>query len=259
MLDTERHYLKRIVMADRPLFVVALPLTANTELHAEDAGAVGVYELIADTSTPSGVAAASALESFHTRVAISYPEDFVIKVVDPMGRRVIEPSDEDQPLVLPFQKISSVVRGWIADLVDGVEPIVETPGHRKSTVLVVAVPVRPQAELHPYDKGVRGVYSVDITESNLTDAQKAGSALNSFHLTVAVEVPEDFQITVVDAFDKILEAGAEPESRAFYCEIVTSGISKDMLALVGAPVIEEKRESKPAASRREDDDLSPSL
>ncbi|WP_408602084.1 hypothetical protein [Pseudomonas sp. PLMAX] len=246
-------------MADRPLFVVALPLTANTQLHAEDAGAVGVYELIADKSMPRGVAAASALESFHTRVAISYPEDFVIKVVDPMLRQVLEPGEADQPLVLPCQKVSSVVRGWIANLVDGVEPIVETPGHRKSTVFVVAVPVRTKAELHPYDKGVRGLYSVDITESNLTDAQKAGSALNSFNLTVAVEVPEDFQITVVDAFDKILEAGAEPESRAFYCEIVTSGISKDMLALVGAPVIEEEAKTKPPAASREDGDHSPSF
>lgn len=246
-------------MADRPLFVVVLPLTVDTQVHAKDANASGVYELIADTSMSRSVAAASALESFHTKVAISYPEDFVIKVVDPMLRQLLEPGEADQPLVLPCQKVSSVVRGWIANLVDGVEPIVETPGHRKSTVLVVAVPVRPKAELHPYDKGVRGVYSVDITESNLTDAQKAGSALNSFNLTVAVEVPEDFQITVVDAFDKILEAGAEPESRAFYCEIVTSGISKDMLALVGAPVIEEKRESKPAASRREEDDPSPSF
>lgn len=246
-------------MADRPLFVVALPLTANTQLHAEDAGAVGVYELIADTSMPRGVAAASALESFHTRVAISHPGDFVIKVVDPMLRQVLEPGEADQPLVLPCQKISSVVRGWIANLVDDVEPIVETPGQRKSTVLVVAVPVRPKAELHPYDKGVRGVYSVDITESSMTDAEKARSALNSFNITVAVEVPEDFQITVVDSSNKILEPGAEPESRKFYCEIVTSGISKDMLALVGAPVIEEKSQSKPAAVRREDDDPSPSF
>ena len=248
MLGSERHYLKRIFMADRPLFVVALPLSANTELHAEDAGAVGVYELIADTSMPRGVAAASALESFHTRVAISYPEDFVIKVVDPMLRQVIEPSENDQPLVLPFQKISSVVRGWIANLVDDVEPIAETPGRRKSVVFVVAVPVRPKSELHPYDKSVRGVYSVDITESAMTDAQKAGSALNSFNVTVAVEVPEDFQITVVEGVtNKILEPGADSENREFYCEKLTDGISKDMLDLVGAPLIEKKPESKPAA------------
>ena len=63
-------------MADRPLFVVVLPLTADTQVHAEDASAVGVYEVMADTSTGDVLSAASALESFHIRTPISFPENF---------------------------------------------------------------------------------------------------------------------------------------------------------------------------------------
>ena len=245
-------------MADRPLFVVVLPLTTETQVHAKDANAAGVYELISDASMPRSVAAASALESFHTRVAISYPEDFIIKVVDPLIRRVVEPGEADQALVLPCKKVSSVVRGWIANLVDGVEPIAETSGYMKTTLFVVAVPLRPREELHPFDLSVRGVYTVSGIDRTLTDAVKAESALQSFHKTVTPEVLKDFQITVVDGVaNKVLETGAECESHDFYCRKLHAGISSDLLALVGAPVIDGRPTSEPAATRRKEDDLSP--
>jgi hypothetical protein len=249
ILGTERHYLKRIVMADRPLFVVVLPLTANTKLHAEDASAVGVYEVMADTSTGDVLSAASALESFHIRTPISFPENFVIKVVDPHSKQVLDPGQPGgRTLAMPCRKISSVVRGWLSDLVDA--PATTAPAidqTKKGTLLVVVEEVKG-AVVHADDMGIAGVYEVTGIDPSMTDMEKAESALETFHGSNGIAVLENYEISVIDPVSrKIMDTGEDCEFAEFDCEKLSEEI----------PDWIDKLLNSPAAVRCEDDEPSP--
>ena len=250
-------------MADRPLFVVVLPLTADTQVHAEDASAVGVYEVMADTSTGDVLSAASALESFHIRTPISFPENFAISVVDPHSKQVLDPGQPGgRTLAMPCRKISSAVRGWLSDLVDGVPTPAETAlAPTKGLSMMVAVEQRcPDDEIHEDDHGISGLYQVYDIDPTMTEMEQAESALETFHANNGIAVLDDFEITVIDPVNrKIMETGEECEFEEFSCWKISSDFEpwvRDLLS-APAPSAEATTESKPAAARREEDEPSP--
>lgn len=102
---------------DRPLFVVVLPVSVDTKVHTNDTNVAGFYEIIVDPGMGEHLSASSALQTFHARTAIARPADFVIKVVDPLYKRVIEAGEIVRADDLPYRKISSSVSSWLADLV----------------------------------------------------------------------------------------------------------------------------------------------
>jgi hypothetical protein len=251
-------------MADRPLFVVVLPLTADTQVHAKDANVVGVYEVMADTEMSDLVSAASALEAFHIRTPVSYPENFVISVVDPHLKQVLEPDQSTRPMVVPCHKISSVVRGWLSDLVDGVPPTAATalaPTEGLS-MMVAVVQLCPDDEIHEDDHGISGFYQVYGIDPTMTEMEQAESALETFHAHNGIAVLDDFEITVIDPVNrKIMDTGEECEFQEFSCWKISSDFEPWVQDLLSAPAktSEATTESEPAAARREEDDPSPSF
>lgn len=246
-------------MADRPLYVVALP-TANTLLSVKDANVKGVYELTADTGMNEQVAAASALETFHQKTPISFPESFTISVIDPILKKVIEITETDRAIELQYRKVSSVVQGWLADLADAGPVPPERRWNQGSHLFVVARAVRPFNELHVDDKDVRGVYNISEIDKTMSKKEQAISALATFHEKTPIKLTEDFQIVVIDPLTKqILDADGDSTCKVFECDIITSGISDEFLRLMSAPTKAEqaKAERKPAARHREEDDPSP--
>jgi len=245
-------------MADRPLYVVVLPATVNTQVHAKDADVSGVYELTAETGVNERVAAASALETFHYRTPISFPEDFVISVVDPTLKRVIATDDADRTMELPCRKISSVVQGWLSELVDAGPVPPERRWNQGSHLFVVARAVRPFSELHVDDRNVRGVYNISEIDKTMSKKEQAVSALATFHDKTPIKLTEDFQVVVIDPLtNQILDTDGDCVFKVFECDIITSGISNEFLKLMGAPIKGAKAEQKPAARHREEDDPSP--
>jgi hypothetical protein len=247
-------------MADRPLYVVVLPATVTTEIHTKDTKVPGVYELTADTGMNEQVAAASALETFHDKTPISFPESFLISVIDPVLKKVIEVKETDRAIELRYRKVSSVVQGWLSDLADAGPVPPERRWNQGSHLFVVARAVRPFSELHADDKGVRGVYNISEIDPTMSKKEQAISALATFHEKTPIKLTEDFQIVVIDPLTKqILDTDGNSTFKVFECDIITSGISDEFLQLMGAPTKAEQRkaERKSAARDREEDDPSP--
>jgi hypothetical protein len=210
---------------------------------------------MADTAMGDLVSAASALESFHITTPISFPEDFVIKVVDPTLKRVIEVAETERTMALPCRKISAVVRNWLAELVDAA-PATPAVEKAKEGELLVVVEAVEGAQLHDDDTGVSGVYVVYGIDPAMTDMEKAESALETFHTSNGIKVLDDFEISVIDPVTrKIMDTGEECEFGEFQCDKLSEDIPDWINNLLNPTA--STPESKPAAPRREEDDLSP--
>lgn len=218
-------------MADRPLFVVVLPLTVDTELKAKDAKAVGVYEITSDSKMSEGLAATSALETFKNTVSLEQPALLKIAVVDPAFKSVLQPDENSPAMDLPIRKVTSVVRNWLSEVVDEVPlPYEKSMTHK---MLVVAVPKVPQAEIPLYDKSIPGVYVVYNIDHNMTVLEKAKSAVASFKASNEVKDLEGFDVFAFESVSEtILPTNTDVEAKVFPCDKVTDGIQKSLLKAI---------------------------
>ncbi|TAL65809.1 MAG: hypothetical protein EPN79_11705 [Burkholderiaceae bacterium] len=80
----------------RELLVNVSPLVDANELDLEDENVAGVYTVYVDQAVSMKVHASVALDTFHSTIAISMLDDFVIDVVDSIDHRVLE-EEEDAP------------------------------------------------------------------------------------------------------------------------------------------------------------------
>jgi len=244
-------------MADRPLLVVVLPLTADTELKAKDAKAVGVYEVTTDSNMGKTLAAASALQTFKHTVLLEQPDLLKIAVVDPAFKSVLEPDENSPAMDLPIRKVTSVVRNWLSEVVDEVPLPYEK--HMTHKMLVVAVPKSPKSEIPLYDKNVPGVYVVYNIDNTMTVLEKAKSAVASFKASNEVKDLDGFDVFAFEhATDTIVPTNTDVEAKIFPCDKVTDGIQKSLLK-----AIDEYRTTNPAAKnpvrKRDEEENAPGL
>lgn len=244
-------------MADRPLLVVVLPLTADTELKAKDAKAVGVYEVTTDSKMDRTLAATSALETLKHTVSLEQEDLLKIAVVDPVFKAVIQPDINSPAIDLPIRKVTSVVRNWISEVVDKVPlPYDKYMTHK---MFVVAVPKVPKSEIPLYDRHVTGVYLVYNIDNTMTVLEKAKSAVASFKASNEVLDLGSFDVFAFDdATDTILPTNTDVDAKIFPCDKVVDVIRKSLLK-----VIDDYRASNPAAKdpvrKRDEEENAPGL